>query len=297
MNNAAGGNRVCVFGEVLFDEFPDGAKVLGGAPFNVAWNLQALGEAPVLVSGVGNDERGDEVIAAMQQWGMSLEAMQRDSKRPTGRVTVAFENGEPAYEIQQNCAYDAISKPSIDPCRLLYHGTLALRSAPSAVTLDSLRDEHDGLVFVDVNLRSPWWQADSVESLLGHAHWVKLNEQELHLLAAESGQLDAVMESFAARYGLQGLVVTCGEQGARALTPDGGLLTVRPQDNVVVTDTVGAGDAFSAVCLIGLLHAWPLHTTLQRAQSFAARVVGQRGATTRSRAFYEAARLGWEQGG
>ncbi len=80
--------QVCIFGEVLFDHFPDGKRVLGGAPFNVAWHLQAFGLAPRFISRVGADAEGESVLTAMREWGMDTQAVQIDAHRPTGRVSV-----------------------------------------------------------------------------------------------------------------------------------------------------------------------------------------------------------------
>ena len=85
--------RPLIFGEVLFDAFPDGSRVLGGAPFNVAWHLRALGLDPLLVSRVGADGAGDEVLRAMHDWQLDVSGVQRDPNHPTGRVPVTLEGG------------------------------------------------------------------------------------------------------------------------------------------------------------------------------------------------------------
>ena len=120
--------RPCIFGEVLFDHFPDGRRVLGGAPFNVAWHLQAFGESPLLVSRIGDDADGAAVAHAMDDWDMERAGLQTDPRLPTGRVQVSIEDGEPSYDIVHPSAWDAIEPPGLDArCLLLYHGTLALR--------------------------------------------------------------------------------------------------------------------------------------------------------------------------
>ena len=88
-----------IFGEVLFDCFPDGSQILGGAPFNVAWNLQALGKAPKFISRIGKDAQGDKISRAMQDWGMSTDYLQKDAEHSTGRVDVDIIQGEPHYNI------------------------------------------------------------------------------------------------------------------------------------------------------------------------------------------------------
>ena len=87
--------RPILFGEVLFDRFPDGSVVLGGAPFNVAWNLQALGLSPLLISRIGDDDLGDRILAAMESRGMAIDGIQRDRRHPTGTVEVSLQDGQP----------------------------------------------------------------------------------------------------------------------------------------------------------------------------------------------------------
>jgi len=282
-----------VFGEVLFDHFPDGSTVLGGAPFNVAWHLQAFGMAPRLVSRVGDDPAGARVRAAMSAWGMTTADLQTDPERPTGRVEVNFNDGEPGYEIVADCAYDHIALVSSAPCRLLYHGSLAARSPVSARSLLDLRAAGPQTVFIDVNLRPPWWQPGQVRDLLAGADWVKLNSDELALLGDGSGTRGAG-QAFLGRYGLQGLLVTRGARGADLLLASGEQIHVAPLPDTPVVDTVGAGDAFASVMLLGLLSDWPLGTALERAQQFAAALVGRRGATIAEREFYRSFARQWQ---
>ncbi|MEZ5502447.1 MAG: PfkB family carbohydrate kinase [Halioglobus sp.] len=196
------GAALYVFGEVLFDEFPDGNRLLGGAPFNVAWHLQALGESPRLVSRVGDDARGDQVRAAMADWGLDTGFLQTDPRRPTGRVAVTITDGEPAYNIVPDCAYDHIETVSLPPGGLLYHGSLAARADASADTLRQLRAAGPRQVFIDVNLRPPWWRRAAVLQWLQGAHWVKLNSAELALLADATPSQDTG-RAFLRRHQLQ----------------------------------------------------------------------------------------------
>lgn len=275
--------RLCIFGEVLFDHFPDGRRVLGGAPFNVAWHLQAFGQAPYFISRVGDDAEGDEIRTAMGQWGMDTGGLQRDTQHPTGRVAIQFQNGEPAYDIVAPCAYDKIeTSPAPVACGLLYHGSLALRDDTSRQSAAQLQANRPATVFLDVNLRPPWWRREQVLEMVQQADWVKLNGEELSLLDPEG----AGAASFLAEYRLQGLVLTHGAGGAELLTADGERLSVRPEAQGEVVDTVGAGDAFASVIILGLTSGWPLGLTLQRGQAFASAIVGQRGATVADPNFY-----------
>lgn len=103
--------QTVIFGEVLFDCFPDGKRVLGGAPFNVAWHCQAFGMKPLLISRVGNDTPGEEIQQAMADWGMTTAGLQLDLQHPSGVVDVQFVEGEPVYSIVENSAWDFIDKP------------------------------------------------------------------------------------------------------------------------------------------------------------------------------------------
>jgi fructokinase len=293
MNPAA----ICVFGEVLFDHFPDGRRVLGGAPFNVAWHLQAFGLAPRFVSRVGADAEGEAVLAAMRDWGMDTRFVQVDPQRPTGRVSVRIAGNEPSYDIVADCAYDAIEPPgaNLPAAGLLYHGSLALRSAVSRAALDTLlRATPPARIFLDVNLRAPWWETESIRAMIHRADWLKLNRDELDTLYPGHSDNRAQASRFLAENGLQGLVLTFGAGGAHAITAGGGDCQVRPAQTVDVVDTVGAGDAFASVMILGLTRDWPLAQTLERAQQFASRIVGRRGATVHERDFYRPLLDAWE---
>ena len=280
-------NGLCIFGEVLFDHFPGGQRVLGGAPFNVAWHLQAFSQAPTFISRIGMDPDGDSVIAAMNDWHMNTSSIQRDPRSPTGSVNIVFVDSEPVYDIVEPSAYDfimPITQGALS-CRLLYHGSLALRNTTSRQALEQLREQTTGCVFIDVNLRSPWWQREAVLEMVQHANWIKLNIDELNLLH-ESTDVDAA-RSFLQHYELDGLILTLGSAGAEIITADGEHHQVTPDSNTHIVDTVGAGDAFASVIILGLLNDWPIPSMLQRAQAFATAIVGQRGATVSEQDFYQ----------
>jgi fructokinase len=288
---------ICVYGEVLFDHFPDGRRVLGGAPFNVAWHLQAFGLAPRFISRVGADAEGEAVLTAMYDWGMDTRFVQTDPHRPTGRVSVRIVDNEPSYDIVSNCAYDAIEPTGVDlpSGALLYHGSLALRSAVSRGSLDALlHSAPPAHIFLDVNLRPPWWEPEAVRALIRRADWVKLNHEELEALYPGHGESPAQASRFLAENSLQGMVLTLGAGGAHAVTAGGDSCLVRPAQSIEVVDTVGAGDAFAAVMILGLARGWPLAQTLERAQQFASRIVGRRGATVHERDFYLPLLEAWE---
>ncbi|MBB1089727.1 carbohydrate kinase [Rhodopseudomonas palustris] len=290
-----------IFGEVLFDCFAtnSGAPptcLLGGAPFNVAWHLHAFGQAPLFISRVGADDFGRDIIATMQAHQMTTSAVQQDRQHPSGRVAVTLDNGEPSYDIVAECAYDFIDAadlPAAPAHSLLYHGTLALRSAVSAAAWQHLCAEHQPARFVDVNLRAPWWQPAQVQALLTGARWIKLNVAELAQLAPAGTTLVERAQALLDQHGAACVIVTQGAAGACAISATAPPLSVSPPASVPVVDTVGAGDAFAAVFILGLMRHWPLPVTLNRAQQFAAAIVGQRGATVQDAAFYAAISRSW----
>ncbi|MDH3525921.1 MAG: carbohydrate kinase [Gammaproteobacteria bacterium] len=288
--NAFSDQRPVIFGEVLFDRFPDGSVVLGGAPFNVAWHLQAFGMAPLFISRVGDDALGRRIRDTLHAWGMDASGLQLDSAHPTGSVDIRIEDGEPGFDIVDQQAYDYIDPAAIPPlpdCALLYHGSLAVRNAGSGRALQQLQQGRDLQRLVDVNLRPPWWQRDTVMSLLRGARWIKLNEAELALIGGEAYGLQAQMQQLQDRCGAELLIVTRGAAGAVVLASGGEEFRVVPQNQSMVIDTVGAGDAFTSVVTLGLLRGWSVPLMLERAQAFASAITGIRGATCNDSGFYQ----------
>jgi fructokinase len=293
-----GAGQPLVFGEVLFDIFPDGSRVPGGAPFNVAWHLQAFGCAPLFVSRIGDDELGKQVLAVMQDWGMQTSGLQLDTVHPTGEVRVSIEHGEPSYDIVTGQAYDYIDSaflPDTESASLAYHGTLALRNPPSAQALDKLLVDPHPPVFLDINLRPPWWSKATAERILGRANWLKLNQHELAALLGSNVDAQAGAAALIRKYKLSLVIITQGEKGACAYSDSGEIFSVKPERVHQVVDTVGAGDAFTSVCLLGLMQAWDMQKILHRAQQFASAVVGVRGATIMDRSFYQPFTTEWQK--
>ncbi len=281
---------IWIFGEVLFDTFPDGTAVLGGAPFNVAWNLTAFQTAPRIITAVGKDALGQIIQERMQGWQMNCEHLAVVPGYPTGKVTIRLINGEPSYTIEENQAYDNIPLACLPEHTegFLYFGSLALRTAHNRAVLAELRKCHQGKIFIDINLRPPFWDKDSLLALVQDAHWLKMNEAELALIAEGRGaDMESQARQLKADCGLEGLVVTCGSRGAFALGPDNKPMQVRPKQVEEVQDTVGAGDAFTSVLLLGLVQSWPLQDILKRAQQFASAVVSIQGAVSTDSTFYQ----------
>lgn len=287
--------RPVIIGEVLFDCFPDGSSVLGGAPFNVAWHLHGLGLSPLMISSVGKDSLGEQVLDSMKKWGMDTRAMQISDSCPTGQVTVSFNDGEPAYEIVQDQAYDnmdlgfVLDHLKLDHYSLLYRGTLIVRTSNSRSIFDAIKENVDLPAFIDINLRPPWWSYDDIQHALSNGCWVKMNKEELatvtksHHLSDDEIKITA--QNLLSDYDLESLIVTLGSEGALYVTKSE-VFQGPPVQVDELIDTVGAGDSFSAVLIMGLMYGWPQDQTLHRALDFAAAVCSMRGATTSDHGFY-----------
>jgi fructokinase len=219
-------------------------------------------------------------------------------------VEIRFGAHGHSFEILSDQAYD-----HIDPAEasrnadafegtLLYHGSLALRGRVSRAALDRVRSASALPAFVDINLRPPWWDGTQLLDLLAGATWLKLNDEELAILAdlvgTETDDREAMARVLADRFAIDLVFVTLGPEGAMAIERDGDTLWAAPEGAIRVADTVGAGDAFASVVVLGLMHGWPLPLVLGRAQAFAGVACGWRGATHRDRAIYASQLALWE---
>lgn len=280
---------IVIFGEVLFDCFSTGDEILGGAPFNVAWHLQAFDDSPQFISRVGDDPQGKLITNAMATWGMDCSYLQSDRQHPTGRVEVTVIDNEPHYDIVKDAAYDFI-EPMRDSTfsenGILYHGSLALRNEQSNLALDDLCSQATLPVFIDVNLRDPWWQQHKIEAWLQRARWAKLNEDELRTLGFDDSDIKQAIIKLQTQFQLEQVIITRGELGALVCTSAHQFHHVMPPKVTHFVDTVGAGDAFTARYLHGLLHNEDIGETIAAAQLFAIKVIGLRGATSSDSAFY-----------
>lgn len=304
MTRAGPAASVALFGEVLADVFPD-QSVLGGAPFNVARHLRAFGLHPVLISRTGGDALREELLQAMTQLGMEPSGIQRDADRPTGQVRVVLDHGSHQFDILPDQAYDHICAEATDQIvtatqpRLAYFGTLAQRSAQSRLAVARFVERCECPLFLDVNLRAPWYDETIIADSLAAADIVKLNEDELALIAGMFGLADEPPEAQARalqqRFALHQLLVTCGAAGSWLLDAWQQVTRVAPITlGPAVVDTVGAGDAYAAVFMLGLLRQWDVPTTLQRASAYAAAVCGVRGAAPPAAAVLQALRRDWQ---
>jgi len=279
---AARGEVLCV-GELLWDALPAGL-FLGGAPFNVACHLRAAGAAVTMVTRVGADQLGDEARRRVARYGVSTDLLQVDPSLPTGfvRVSVA-QDGNAEYDIVEPAAWDNLetTRTLLDraaAAEAIVFGTLAQRSA---VTRDTLRRvlETRALKVLDVNLRPPYDDREIVRDSLRRADVVKGNEEEMRRLATWldlRGDLQRIVATLAQTFRCRTVCVTRGRHGAVLLRD--GRWSEHPGFEVEIRDTVGAGDAFLAVLIAGLLNGTEDDALLHHANLIGAYVATQHGA-------------------
>ena len=303
-----------VFGDALVDRFADRA-VPGGAPFNVARHLAGLGFAPLMITRVGNDHDGDRIVREFERFAMTIDGMQIDIDHPTGAVDVVESPTGHAFEILRDRAYDYIEPDAslIEAQRgapsPLYFGTLAQRAQLSRHSLASWRAASDAPTFLDLNWRDGHVDRDYALELLASVDTLKLNDDELRMVLAwfdapgdtshaspregdASPQVAALME----RIRVTRVSVTAGAQGYAAFDRAGTCIAAGSATASHIIDTVGAGDAFSAIALAGMIAHWPLAAALERASEFAAAVCSIRGAVPAASGFHDAWRERWGLG-
>jgi fructokinase len=251
---------VACFGEALWDVLPRGI-FLGGAPLNVAYHLSRHDIRPWMVTAIGCDFLGDEVVRRVQTWGLSTRGIARDPRRPTGTVQATLDrNGAAKFTIARGVAWDAIPFPKALRARpapvALVFGTLALRTASNRETLARLLTKWPRAVRVlDLNLRPPFDAPPAVEFALRHTQLLKLNDTELARLTGQPTRtlpaLERATRRLATTRSISRVCVTAGPRGA-GLWWDG-MWHWEHGRHVVVRDTVGAGDAFLGTLLANVL--------------------------------------------
>lgn len=295
--------RVVLFGELLADCFPD-HEAIGGAPFNVARHLQAFGARPRLISRIGKDVLGERLLELLQRMGLDVSGIQHDELRPTGRVRVRIDGGGHSFEILPDQAYDHIDAEAARMAtagfqpRLVYFGTLVQRHSVSRDALRAMLASTKAPRILDLNLRPPWCDADIVRASLEQADIVKSNAEELSQVAKwldlPKGNEHWTVRALLDRFSLRFVLVTAAEAGAWLRGSDGTEFCLAGKNRVEVVDTVGAGDAFTAVFLLGLLRHWPPSLSLERADAFARAICGIRGAVPLGDDFYVPFRTAWD---
>ena len=276
-------------GEVLWDVYPDAAR-FGGAPANFACHAASLDAESWLAGAVGADELGDRALETLRQQRVESACVARDAKHATGRVDVTLDSlGRASYEFAENTAWDHVGwSDALDSlarrCDAVCFGTLAQRSSQTRDTIQRFvkTTPSSALRMFDVNLRKQFYDAAIIDQSLRLATAIKLNEEELPIVArlcgvGESNPRDA-MRALMNMYSLRLAALTRGPDGAMLIA--GNEESTSPALTTIVVDTVGAGDAFTAAVVIGFLGGVPLAEINAHANAVASFVVSQPGAVT-----------------
>lgn len=281
--------QIVGIGEILWDIFPDGPR-FGGAPANFACSAAELAKSSAnvsMLSAVRNDELGQAAISALQERGVDTTSVQI-SPKPTGNVMVGLDvTGTASYRFAEDSAWDHLEwndrlrKLAVN-CDAVCFGTLGQRSEQSRDSIRKFIGEMpaSALRILDVNLRSPFFSEDLILDSLSRANVLKLNETELRLIAASTnchGTPVETMQKLARKYQLRSVTLTLGADGAILLSD--GIVSELPGVPVSVVDTVGAGDAFTAAMVLGLLSGVNVESINRFAMRVASYVCSQRGAT------------------
>ncbi len=279
---------VAGIGEFLWDMLPSGKKP-GGAPFNFAWHAGLMGCESHIISAIGKDEAGLELKELMLASGLSARHLQ-ENDFPTSTVSVVLDQyGQPEYTIHENVAWDhlewnhELSELAVQLDAVCF-GSLAQRSPGSEQSIQTfLGALSPGCLKVfDINIRQTYFTRELIDRSLRNADVLKLNEQELPVISGflnistrvgEQDQLDLILREYPLKY----IIYTMGARGSLIMRSGETSFQVPP--SIKVVDTVGAGDAFTAAFISGILRGLPLKEVHKRANEISAWVCTQEGAT------------------
>ena len=277
--------KITAIGEILFDIYPE-YKNLGGAPLNFLYHVYKLTGQGNIISRIGTDVLGKNVVDFLNSSGIYSGYIQEDQKHPTGITNVALDEKKvPTFSIDINSAYDFIeSSKQLDKLieletDCLYFGSLAQRGKVTRKTVQSLLNKKIKY-FCDLNIRHPFYTTEVIENSIAAADVLKVNIDELELIHSlflkNSFDLNNSSYELMKKFDIDLLAVTKGAEGAvlmkDKMTDD---FKTDPEE---VVDTVGAGDAFSAILCLGYLKNWNLSTINQLANEFAIEICKIKGA-------------------
>lgn len=274
-------------GEALWDCLPEGKKI-GGAPANFAYHVSQFGFNSRVVSAVGDDPLGDEILEVFAEKHLHAEIARVEY--PTGTVQVTLDQvGVPQYEIKENVAWDNI--PFTDSLRDLAlrtravcFGSLAQRNVVSRATinrfLDAMPDTGNELKIFDINLRQNFYTREVLCDSMSRCNILKINDEELVTISRIFGYPGIDLQDkcwiLLAKYNLKMLILTCGTNGSYVFTP--GVVSFQETPKVKVADTVGAGDSFTATFTAAILRGLPVPEAHKLAVEVSAYVCTQSGA-------------------
>ncbi len=274
-------------GEALWDVLPEGKKI-GGAPANFAYHVSQFGLPSCVVSAVGDDALGDEILENLTSKG--LKQLIEKVPYPTGTVQVEIDQaGVPQYEIKENVAWDNIPwttslETLAKKTKAVCFGSLAQRNVVSRETinrfLDTMPRDEDTLVVFDVNLRQGFYNKEILCKSMEHCNILKINDEELVTVSRMFGYPGIDLQDkcwiLLGKYNLKMLILTCGINGSYVFTP--GNVSFLPTPRVEVADTVGAGDSFTAAFISCVLKGMPVAEAHRRAVATSAFVCTCNGA-------------------
>lgn len=280
-------NYVVGIGEALWDILPEGKK-LGGAPANFAYHVSQFGLQSQVVSAIGDDKLGNEILENFRNKG--LDTLIEKVEYPTGIVQVQLDNvGVPCYDIKENVAWDNI--PFTDKLKRLAkrtsavcYGSLAQRNIISRETinafLDAMPETKGRYKIFDINLRQGFYTKEILCNSMTRCNILKINDEELVTVSRMFGYPGIDLQDkcwiLLAKYNLEILILTCGVNGSYVFTP--GHVSFVETPIVEVADTVGAGDSFTAAFIAAILKGKSVPEAHQLAVNVSAYVCTQHGA-------------------
>lgn len=274
-------------GEALWDVLPEGKKI-GGAPANFAYHVSQFGLPSCVVSAIGNDPLGHEIIENFTSKGLTHQI--ETVPYPTGTVQVEIDQaGVPQYEIKENVAWDNIPYTAkleqlAEKTSAICFGSLAQRNVVSRNTinrfLDAIPAENDPLIVFDVNLRQGFYNKEILCNSMKRCNILKINDEELVTVSRMFGYPGIDLQDkcwiLLGKYNLRMLILTCGINGSYVFTP--GNVSFQPTPKVEVADTVGAGDSFTAAFISSILKGKSVAEAHSRAVKTSAFVCTKKGA-------------------
>ncbi len=278
--------RIAGIGEILWDLFPE-REYFGGAPSNFSMHCSQLGAEAYMVGSIGADDRGSEGLELLKERGVDTSGVIRVENYETGVVVVQLDGlGQPSYQIKDDVAWDhlvyreslGVLAGSLDA---ICFGSLSQRHEVSKETLHKFLGSAsaDCLRVFDINLRNPYFEQQIIRRSLRAADVVKLNQEEFKMIVQMHnlvGSEETMLRTFLKEYDLKLVALTCGGRGSTLVTASETSTTLAREVSVV--DTVGAGDAFTSVMVIGLLSSWKLDQINAMATRLAAYVCTKSGA-------------------
>lgn len=267
-----------VFGDVSVLRYANGDEALGGHAFATAWHLEGLGRTPLLISRVGDDHAGDEVLRALQAWEVPTLGIQRADGESTACVEagsapatpdVAARARQPWHRI---AADESLRASRVTRCGLIAHDSQCLLSATNRHALDGLVEDTGAPVYFDADGHAPFLEKQELARHMARSRWVSIQQADLPAIGAALGFAadtpEQLSEQLVETFDIAALFFDVGVNGASAVTRSLQRHAVLPAGTLNVIDRVGIAEAFSAVAIHGLLADWSVATILRRAQGF-----------------------------